>query len=62
MLKPNPHVPDQPFTSSPAFLAWLDVACDGYPSADRVPLPMLLQMQAKIKAERARIAAKRQGG
>jgi hypothetical protein len=58
----NPHVPDVPWTPSPAFLAWLDVACDGYPNADRVPVPMLLLMQRRIHDDRAKREAKRREG
>jgi hypothetical protein len=61
MFKPNPHVPNEPFTSSPAFSAWLDVACDGYPNADRVPVPMLLLMQKNLKDKEAKRRA-RNGG
>jgi hypothetical protein len=63
MFKPyqNPYVPAEPFTSSPAFAAWLDVAAHGYPNADRVPLAMLLTMQQTLKDKDAKRLA-RNGG
>jgi hypothetical protein len=61
MYKPNPHFPDAPWCASPAFTAWLDVAGDGFPNADRLPLRALFIHQKKIKAEQARRLAK-QGG
>lgn len=53
MNKPNPHFPHQPWTASPAFTAWLDVAGSGFPNADRLPLAALFTHQRKIKAAQA---------
>lgn len=60
MFKPyqNPYVPAEPFTASRAFTAWLDVASNGYPNADRVPLPLLLLMQQTLKDKDAKRLAR----
>lgn len=59
MYEPSAYFPEQPFSSSRAFVAWLDVASNGYPNADRLPLRLLLLQQKNLKAAEEKRLAKR---
>lgn len=57
MYKPSPYFPEKAFTPSLAVIAWLDLWCERMPH-ERMPIADLMASHTKMKAERARQAAR----